>query len=47
MGDNLSASVMLEMAVKRSINKAEFATLYERSKITLEAVKKELKTASS
>lgn len=46
MGDKASAMVSLEMAVKRSGDKPEFATLRERAQITLQALKKEIVGAS-
>lgn len=51
LGDKISAAIMLEMAIKRAANRAEYATLLQRATITLEALKKELskgpKTAST
>lgn len=42
LGDKITAAVMLEMAVKRATEKTEFATLLQRAKITLEAIKKDI-----
>lgn len=42
IGDKVTAAVMLEMAIQRANNKNEFATLLERAKITLEAIKKDI-----
>lgn len=41
-GDKTTAAVMLEMAIKRAGEKAEFSTLLQRAKITLEALKKDI-----
>lgn len=42
IGDKASAALMLEMALKRSGDKKEFATLKQRAEITLAGLKKEL-----
>lgn len=42
MNDKVSALVSLEMAVKRSGEKAEFRTLKDRALLTIESLKKEL-----
>ena len=47
MGDLTSSAIMLEMALKRAANKPEFATLKERSQITLNALKSKLLQGSS
>lgn len=47
LGDKVTAAIMLEMAIKRAKNKAEFSTLLQRSQITLDALKKEISTPAS
>lgn len=42
LGDKVSAASMLEMAVKRAGSKPQFATLKQRSEITLSTLKKEI-----
>ena len=42
LGDKVSAASMLEMAVKRSGAKPQFATLKQRAEITLNSIKKEI-----
>ena len=42
MGDQASALVMLEMAIKRAGEKPEFRTLKDRAILTAESLKKEL-----
>lgn len=46
VGDKLTGAAMLEMAIKRAGAKAEFATLVQKSKITLEALKKDFSKSS-
>lgn len=41
MGDNASAIIALEMAIKRSGDKPEFRTLKDRAQMTIESLKKE------
>jgi len=45
MGDNLSALVSLEMAIKRAGDKPEFKTLKDRAMLTAENLKKEVGSA--
>lgn len=42
MGDALSASIALEMAIKRAGDKPEFKALKERASLTIESLKKEI-----
>lgn len=42
LGDKASAASMLEMAVKRAVNKPQYATLKQRAEITLDTLKKEI-----
>lgn len=42
LGDKMTAAVMLDMTIKKAGNKPEFATLQQRAKITLDALKKDL-----
>ena len=42
MGDNVSALVALEMAVKRAGEKAEFKTLKDRALLTMESLRKDI-----
>jgi hypothetical protein len=41
MGDNASAIIALQMAIKRSGEKPEFRTLKDRAQLTIESLKKE------
>lgn len=43
MKDPMSAIIALEMAIKRAQGKAEFKAIEDRAKMTIEALKKELK----
>lgn len=42
LGDKATAATMLEMAVKRALNKPQYATLKQRAEITLDTLKKEI-----
>ncbi|HEV8052438.1 MAG TPA: SycD/LcrH family type III secretion system chaperone [Parachlamydiaceae bacterium] len=42
MGDQVSAMIALEMAVKRAGDKPEFRTLKDRASLTVDSIKKEL-----
>jgi type III secretion system low calcium response chaperone LcrH/SycD len=42
IGDLISATTVLEMAIKRAMDKKEYATLKQRAEITLNGLKKEL-----
>lgn len=42
MGDMMAALIALEMAVKRSGNKQEYATLKDRALLTMESLRKEI-----
>jgi type III secretion system low calcium response chaperone LcrH/SycD len=42
MGDPLSASIALELAIKRAADKPEFKALKERATLTIESLKKQI-----
>lgn len=46
LGDLLSAIVVLDMAIKRSGEKAEFRTIKDRAKMTIEGLKKQMSAES-